>query len=83
MNVVDLYNEFFMHCGVALRDMTFTRIETFVQAQWPIVVEALLNDAGISACDARAHDLTCGFVERKLIESRQALTAALAKNISE
>lgn len=36
-------------------------------SQYPIVEQALHYGEGIRACTARAHDVTCQFVERQLM----------------
>ena len=67
MNAKALYNEFLVYCGSSMEDMKFVQIEDFCQRQFPIVEEAILGGKGIHACDSRAHDLTCSFVELKVI----------------
>ena len=65
----NLYCQFVLFCGKALDDMPFSRLQEFCNLQWSIVERALILDEGIRACDSRAHDVTCGFVEHKLFNS--------------
>jgi hypothetical protein len=60
------FNEFLVFCGRSLDHMSFSRLNAFCEAQWPIVERALFNGEGTRGCDSRAHDLTCSFVERKV-----------------
>lgn len=61
-----LFCQFLVYCGQSFSEMQYNHLEAFATQQWPIVERALVKGEGVRACDARAHDLTCGFVSRKL-----------------
>lgn len=68
MNIkpVDLFFSYFDYAQRQLPDMDPMLVLEFARGQWPIVERALLGGEGIRACDSRAHDATCSFVERTL-----------------
>lgn len=66
LSSVELVLQYYSFVAKTFEDMRAVEITDFVQRQWPIVERALIDGEGIRACDSRAHDLTCQFVEREL-----------------
>lgn len=66
MDKLDLFLGFFDFAQARLGDMDPFRVMDFTKRQWPIVERALIDGEGIRACDSRAHDLTCSYVEHRL-----------------
>jgi hypothetical protein len=63
---VDLFFKYFDYITRYDPDTDTKLMLDFCREQWPIVERALLGGEGIQACDSRAHDATCSFVERNL-----------------
>lgn len=66
MDKLDLFLKFFDFLQAAMSDMDPYKVMDFTKRQWPIVERALVDGEGVRACDSRAHDLTCSFVEKVL-----------------
>lgn len=64
---VPLFAMWLAYCEENLQGVSlYEQRVRFACEQFPIVEEALHFGLGIRACTARAHDLTCVFVEKQL-----------------
>lgn len=63
---MSLFKQFYLYCKTANPDLPEERRFAFCEHQFPIVQRALVYGEGLQACDSRAHDLTCSFIERSL-----------------
>lgn len=69
MDKLDIFLKFLYYAQARFPEMNAEGVMDFTKRQWPIVERALFDGEGIRACDSRAHDLTCAFVERQLFNA--------------